>query len=101
MLFGGDYAEMHLRQTKAVAENSSDVSAFPPLPIPLSVLSALCGGPPHPKPAIFPRGLIRFLDDLALAAKSLRRLVQHLVLSQGGNTAQKGGETHNPDPVGK
>lgn len=82
-------------------QKTAPMNRHPPLPIPLSVLSVLCGGPPHPKPAIFPRGLIRFLDDLALAAKSLRRLVQHLVLSQGGNTAQKGGETHNPDPVGK
>ena len=47
---GGGFGGIRFWQTKVVAENSSDESAFP-LPIILGALCDLCGRPPHPDPA--------------------------------------------------
>ena len=51
----GEILDIPFQQTKAVAENCSDVAAFPPL----KHLCVLCGSPPHPVPETFrcrPRG---------------------------------------------
>ena len=58
LTFLGNYLDIPFQQTKAVAENCSDVAPIPPLKH-LCALCVLCGSPPHPAPETFrcrPRG---------------------------------------------